>query len=69
MSAPAVGARIPIRFEPIAGESFDGWLEAYAQRLRMSAIELGQALGVPGELLRLRGANVRRSDPGRETDR
>ena len=58
MSAPASAARIPIRFEPIAGESFDGWLEAYAQRLQMSAIELGHALGVPPRLLRLHGANV-----------
>jgi hypothetical protein len=63
VSAPALGARIPIRFEPIAGESFDGWLEAYAQRLRMSAIELGQALGVPLKLLRLHGANVALGDP------
>ena len=30
----------------------------------MSAIELGHALGVPPELLRLHGANVAKGDPG-----
>ncbi|MGO9960568.1 MAG: TniQ family protein [Solirubrobacteraceae bacterium] len=68
MSAPAVAARIPIRFEPVAGESFDGWLEAYAQRLLMSAIELGHALGVSPKLLRLQGANVAKGDSGLDAE-
>lgn len=63
MSAPAVAARIPIRLDPVVGESFDGWLDAYAQRLLMSGIELGQALGVPPKLLRSLGANVALGDP------
>lgn len=58
MSALTVSGRIPIRLEPIAGESFDSWLDAYALRLQISAIELGQALGVPDAVLRLRGAKV-----------
>ncbi len=68
MSAPVGAGRIPIRFEPVAGESFDGWLEAYAQRLLMSAIELGHALGVPPKLLRLHGANVAKGDPGLDAE-
>lgn len=64
MSAPfASGERIPIRLDPVAGESFDGWLDAYAQRLLMPARQLGQALGVPPKLLRLHGANVALGDP------
>jgi hypothetical protein len=38
------GGRIPIRLDPVYGESFDSWLDAYAQRLLMSGRELGQAL-------------------------
>ena len=60
MSTVPVGGRVPIRLDPIPGESFDSWLDAYAQRLLMSGRELGQALGVPPKLLRLRGANVAR---------
>jgi hypothetical protein len=30
MSTTIPGPRFPIRLEPIAGESFDGWLDAYA---------------------------------------
>ena len=63
MSAILAGGRIPIRLAPVPGESFDSWLEAYAQRLLMSGRELGQALGVPPTLLRLHGANVAKGDP------
>lgn len=58
-----VAARFPIRLDPIPGESFDGWLDAYAQRLLMPGRELGHALGVPPRLLRLHGANVAKGDP------
>lgn len=54
MSAPAAGGRIPIRLDPVAGESLDGWLDAYAQRLRISTVALGQALEIPRGLLRAR---------------
>jgi DNA-binding transcriptional LysR family regulator len=67
--ATAASTRIPIRLEPLPGESFDGWLDAYAQRLRVSGIELGIALGVPPRLLRLRGANVARGDPSLDPQR
>lgn len=54
MNAAAVNGRIPIRLQPIAGESFDGWLDAYAQRLRVSTVQLGHELGLPARLLRAR---------------
>ena len=57
------GARFPIRLDPLPGESFDGWIDAYAQRLLMSGRELGHALGLPPRLLRLHGANVAKGDP------
>ena len=63
MSDLPVSGRCPIRLDPIPGESFDGWLDAYGQRLLMSGRELGQALGLPPKLLRLHGANVARGDP------
>ena len=50
--------RIPIRMQPIHGESFDGWLDAYAQRLQIPPFELGEALGVPHAMLRMRGAKL-----------
>ena len=55
--------RFPIRLDPIAGEAFDGWIDAYAQRLTMPGRELGHALGVPETLLRLHGSNVAKGDP------
>jgi hypothetical protein len=55
--------RFPIRLDPVPGEAFDGWLDAYAQRLLMPSRELGQALGLPLKLLRLHGANVAKGDP------
>jgi hypothetical protein len=63
MNTTIPSPRFPIRLDPIPGESFDGWIDAYAQRLLMPGRELGQALGVPGELVRLRGSNVARGDP------
>ncbi len=63
MSAPAADGRIPIRLEPIPGESFDGWLDAYAQRLRTSTVALGQALGVAPTLLRARAAKLALAHP------
>ena len=63
MSGTLAGGRIPIRLDPVPGESFDSWLDAYAQRLLMSGRELGQAIGVPPKLLRLHGANVAKGDP------
>ena len=68
MSATLARARIPIRLDPVSGESFDGWLDAYGQRLLMSGQELGQALGVPPKLLRLRGANVARGHPALDAE-
>lgn len=63
-----VSARFPIRLDPVPGESFDGWLDAYAQRLLMSGKEVGRALGVPERLLRLVGANVAKGDPGLDAE-
>ena len=61
--------RIPIRFEPVHGESFDGWLDSYAQRLLMSGVELGAALGVRREILRLRCATIALGDHTLDADR
>ena len=58
MSALTVSGRIPIRLEPIDGESLDGWLDSYALRLGISAVTLGEALGVPARVLRLHGAKL-----------
>jgi hypothetical protein len=69
VTAAFTAGRIPVRLDPIAGESFDGWLDAYAQRLLMSGRELGQALGVPPKLLRLHGSNVARGDPALNAER
>jgi hypothetical protein len=63
MSSTIPSSRFPIRLDPIAGESFDGWIDAYAQRLTMPGRELGHAFGIPDELVRLRGANVAKGDP------
>ncbi|MGH2856933.1 MAG: TniQ family protein [Solirubrobacteraceae bacterium] len=55
--------RFPIRLDPVAGESFDGWIDAYAQRLLMPGRELARALGLPDKLVRLHGSNVAKGDP------
>ena len=55
MTARTVSGRIPIRLEPVRGESFDGWLDAYAQRLRVSTVDLANALEVPLAFRRFRG--------------
>ena len=68
MSADPAGGRVPIRLDPIPGESFDSWLDAYGQRLLMSGQEVGLALGVPPKLLRLRGANVARGHPALDAE-
>lgn len=57
------GARFPIRLDPIPGESFDGWIDAYAQRLLMPPRELARSLGLPGGLVGLRGCNVAKGGP------
>jgi len=69
VSASAVSGRIPIRLEPIAGECFDGWLDAYAQRLTISTVQLGEALDVSHELLRLRCAKLARADRAPDSER
>nr|MBA3746841.1 TniQ family protein [Solirubrobacterales bacterium] len=58
MNAAIVDGRIPIRLAPIEGESLDGWLDAYAQRLRVSTIQLGDALAIPAQLLRRTPAKI-----------
>ena len=68
VTATLAGGRIPIRLDPVPGESFDSWLDVYGQRLLMSGRELGRALGVPPRLLRLHGANVARGDPALDPD-
>ena len=68
MSTTISRLRFPIRLDPIAGESFDGWIDAYAQRLTMPGRELGHALGLPDELLRLHGSNVAKGDPVLDAD-
>jgi hypothetical protein len=60
--------QFPIRLDPISGESFDGWIDAYAQRLLMSGLEFAQALEFPPRLLRLRGANVAKGDAGLDAE-
>ncbi|HEY5199060.1 MAG TPA: TniQ family protein [Solirubrobacteraceae bacterium] len=42
--------RIPIRLEPLAGESLDSWLDAYAHRLKISSTDLVWALGLDSTL-------------------
>jgi len=49
---PVATGRIPIRLEPLRGEAFDAWLDSYAQRLQISTVELGKALGIPAGTLR-----------------
>lgn len=63
MTTTIPSPRFPIRLDPIQGESFDGWLDAYAERLLMPGRQLGQALGVPERLVRLHGSNVAKGDP------
>ncbi len=46
MSAPAVRT-LPIRLDPLRGESFDSWLLAYAARLEMLLSEIGAATALP----------------------
>lgn len=46
MSAPAVRT-IPIRLDPLPGESFDSWLLAYAARLEIPLSEIGAATALP----------------------
>jgi hypothetical protein len=58
----------PIRLDPLPGEAFDGWIDAYAQRLLMPSRELAQALGVPETLVRLRGCNVARGTPNLDAE-
>jgi hypothetical protein len=55
--------RFPIRLDPIPGEAFDSWIDAYAQRLLMPSRDLAHALGIPEKLIRLRGANIAKGDP------
>lgn len=69
MNASPVSRRIPIRLEPIAGECFDGWLDAYAQRLKVSTVQLGEALDVSPELLRLPCAKLARADRAPDPER
>jgi len=69
MNTNVASPRFPIRFDPVAGESFDGWIDAYAQRLLISGRELGRALGLPPRLLRLHGANVAKGDAGLDAER
>ena len=63
------GARFPIRLDPVQGESFDGWIDAYAQRLLISGLEFGHALELPPRLLRLHGANVAKGEAGLDAER
>lgn len=63
MNTTTAGTRFPIRLDPLPGEAFDGWLDAYAQRLLMPGRELGHALSIQPRLLRLRGASVAKGDP------
>lgn len=67
MSATAL-ARFPIRLDPIPGESFDGWIDAYAQRLLMPPREFARALGLPGGLVVLRGCNVAKGGPSLDSE-
>ncbi|MFK0048634.1 TniQ family protein [Streptomyces sp. NPDC090741] len=46
-------ARIPIWVPPLPGEALDSWLEAYARRLRVSAAEFLDLVGVPAAKPRL----------------
>ncbi len=52
MNTRTANERIPIRLDPIPGESFDSWLDAYAQRLRVPTVDLTEALGIPRGLRR-----------------
>jgi len=69
MNTTVAGPRFPIRFDPVAGESFDGWIDAYAQRLLIGGLEFAQALGLPPRLLRLHGANVAKGDAELDAER
>jgi hypothetical protein len=60
--------RFPIRLDPVHGEAFDSWIDAYAQRLLMPGRDLAGALGVPEKLIRLRGANVAKGDPNLDAE-
>lgn len=54
--------RVPIRLDPLPGEAFDSWIDAYAQRLLMPGRDLAHVLGVCEKLVRLRGCNVAKGD-------
>jgi hypothetical protein len=60
--------RFPIRLDPMPGEAFDSWIDAYAQRLLMPGRDLAGALGVPEKLVRLRGCNVAKGDPNLDAE-
>jgi hypothetical protein len=60
--------RFPIRLDPMPGEAFDSWIDAYAQRLLMPGRDLAAALGVPEKLVRLRGCNVAKGDPNLDSE-
>lgn len=60
--------RFPIRLDPIPGEAFDSWIDAYAHRLLMPSRDLAHALGIPEKLIRLRGANVAKGDPNLDAE-
>jgi hypothetical protein len=60
--------RFPIRLDPIPGEAFDSWIDAYAQRLLMPGRDLASALGVSDNLVRLRGCNVAKGDPNLDSE-
>lgn len=69
MNAATVDGRIPIRLAPIEGESLDGWLDAYAQRLRVSTTQLGDALTIPAQLLRRTPAKIALAADALDADR
>jgi hypothetical protein len=60
--------RFPIRLDPVPGEAFDSWIDAYAQRLLMPGRDLASALGIPEKLVRLRGCNVAKGDPNLDAE-
>jgi hypothetical protein len=69
VTSRTVSGRIPIRLEPVRGESFDGWLDAYAQRLRVSTVDLANALGVPPAFRRFRGPKLALAQPAADPER
>jgi hypothetical protein len=69
VNATVTNVGFPIRLDPVRGESFDGWLDAYAQRLLISTRELSQALGLPSQLLRQRAMTVAKGTTGLDAER